>query len=186
MKINVTETHDRILQFKKQSDYISQGCQDCIKNRPPEFENHPFYIFAHKREIGMDERISEYNQDLSEALQDPLRMRKYWKLDDVPTHRMIWIPRLTKPKAQANSMLFKAYPPGDNIRIIWMIPQRELWGQYKKGNMTEHEHVCWSINKFENDPAMLEAKEEDDLPDEKINYIFSQISINKKNQKIII
>jgi hypothetical protein len=180
MKIKRTDAHDRIIQFKKQGDYISQGCTDCIKNRPEEFGNLPFYIFAHKREIGLDERTSIYNQDLMMALQDPLQMRKYWKVEDVPTHRYIWQPRLVKPTAQTNSMLFKAYPPTDKIKIIWIIPDRSMWGQYKKGNMTEQEDVSRSIHLFETNRKELEAKEEDDLSDEEVNRIYTEISQNAK------
>ena len=106
MKINRLETHDRLLEFQKQADEISQGCKDCIDNRPKEFGNHPFYIFAHKREIGIDERFSLM---ITQGIPD---------ITKVPTHRMIWQPRLKKPEAQINSMLFKYYPKEDIINII--------------------------------------------------------------------
>ncbi|MEK6884299.1 MAG: hypothetical protein AABY22_32005, partial [Nanoarchaeota archaeon] len=48
--------------------------------------------------------------------------------------RLIWMPRLTKPRAETNSMLFKAYPGSDNIKVIWMIPAPEMWKQFQKGN----------------------------------------------------
>lgn len=176
MKILRTDAHDRLIHFKNQSDYISEGCQSCIKNRPPQFGNLPFYIFAHKREIETDERISLFNQDLQESLLNPLQNRKYWKLEDVPTHRLIWSPRLTKPKAQTNSMLFKVYPPGDNIKVIWILPARELWDQYVKGNLTENKTVIESIHTFTHDRSSLEAKEEDDLSDEHINRIYEEIA----------
>ena len=49
MKANKLESHDRLLELHKKKDIIEKGCQDCIDNRPAEFEDHPFYIFAHKR-----------------------------------------------------------------------------------------------------------------------------------------
>lgn len=183
MKIKRTETHDRLQQFSKQADYISQGCEECIRNRPQEFESLPFYIFSHKREIGIDERRSMYNLDFYDSLTHENYQKKYTSLEDVPTARLIWEPRLTKPLPQENSMLFKAYPGTDNIKIVWMIPSKELWPQYKKGNLTEHQIVCESIYDFENNPRKLSASEDDDLPDEKINAIYEQMSINARRRK---
>ena len=83
------------------------------------FGNHAFYIFAHTRTE-----------------------------EDGATKRLIWQPRLTKPKAQTNSMLFKAYPGTDNIKVIWMIPAPEIWSQYQSGKMSENKTVNDSINDF--------------------------------------
>lgn len=156
MKINRLETHDRLLHFKKQSDYISKGCEDCIKNRPEEFGSHPFYIYAHARTD-----------------------------DDGVSKRLLWTPRLTKPKAETNSMLFKYYPKTDTIKIIWIIPAKELWKQYKKGNVTESNIVQESIVNFLNDKSMLEAKEDDDLSDDQVDAIYTQISLNNQNKKLM-
>lgn len=156
MKIDRLEAHDRLNEFQKQSDYISLGCEECIRNRPEEFGSHPFYIFAHARTH-----------------------------DDGVSKRLIWTPRLTKPKSQTNSMLFKAYPGTDIIKIIWMIPDRLLWPQYKKGNLTEHKIICESIYDFENNRQKLDAKEDDDLPDETIDAIFIQISVNASRTKLM-
>ncbi len=123
-------------------------CCQDLINQRP-FGEHAFYIFAHAR---TDE--------------------------DGVTKRLIWQPRLTKPKAQTNSMLFKAYPGSDNIKVIWMIPARELWGQYKKGNLTENQTVSESIYDFQNNRESLEAKEDDDLSDDQIDAIYRQISLN--------
>ena len=183
MKIDRLETHDRIGEFQKQADYISMGCQECIDKRPKEFKNYPFYIFAHKREIGMDERLDRYNTDLQQSLLDPTYIRKYHTLMDIPTARLIWEPRLTKPSAQTNSMLFKAYPPSDNIRVIWIIPAPELWEQYTKGKMLENKSVCDSIHAFMHDRSKLEDSEGDDLPEEKIKAIYQEISKNAKWKK---
>lgn len=186
MKLNRLETHDRLLHFQKQGDLISQGCEECIRNRPKEYGNHPFYIFAHKRELGLDERIALFNEDLRIALIDHSYMRQYLSLESVPTARLIWEPRLTKPKAQSNSMLFRAYPPGDNIKIIWMIPAPELWEQYQKGNMTEHSIVCESIDQFRNARQKLEGKEIDDLSDELVKSIMLEIGHNARNRKSML
>lgn len=176
MKVNKLEAHDRLLSFKQQSDYISKGCQDCINNRPVQFESYPFYIFAHKREIGVDERVSMFNQDLRESLINLAYQRKYTRIEEVPNQRLIWQPRLSKPKAQPNSMLFRYFPSTDTIEIIWMLPAEELWEQYKKGLMTENKIVFDSIDAFQNNRRKLEKKEADDLSDERINAIYREIS----------
>ena len=93
---------------------------------------------------------------------------------------MIWQPRLTKPRAQTNSMLFKAYPGSDNIKIIWMIPERSMWKQYEKGKLTENELVSQSIHDFENNRDKLEAPEEDDLNDRQVSAVYSQIALTIK------
>lgn len=113
------------------------------------FGNHPFYIFAHARTD-----------------------------DDGVTKRLLWQPRLTKPSAQTNSMLFKAYPGSDTIKIIWMIPARELWAQYRRGLITENQTIVDSIAAFENNREALEAKEDDDLSDIQIDAIYCELSQN--------
>ena len=122
---------------------------------------------------GLDEKIKLYSSG------------KYVTLDQVPEKTIIWQPRLTKPKAQSNSMLFKAYPGSDNIKVIWILPPKELWEQFKKGNMTENETICTSIYDFEHNREQMEAKEEDDLSDEAIDRIYKEISSSiKKDSKI--
>lgn len=122
------------------------------------FGNHPFYIFAHTRTD-----------------------------DDGTTKRLIWQPRLTKPKSQTNSMLFKAYPGTDTIKVIWIIPARELWKEYEKGKVTENQLVYESIDNFVHHREKLDAKEKDDLFDYQIDDIYCQISqqaqINKMNKE---
>lgn len=146
MKLNLLETHDRFLDFTKKKNDIGECCQDLINQRP--FGEHAFYIFVHSR---TDE-------------------------DDISKKRIIWQPRLTKPKSQTNSMLFKAYPRTDTVKIIWIIPQRELWEQYKKGKITENKTICNSIHNFLFEREKLDEKDEDDLSDEKIDEIYKDLS----------
>ncbi len=157
MKIDRFETHDRLIEFSNQKDYISQGCQDCIKNRPSEFLDHPFYIFAHCRTH-----------------------------DNGYSKRLIWEPRLTKPKAQTNSMLFKVYPPGDEVKIIWMIPNREQWDSYETNLMLSSNITANSIREFRSPEKrkLMEQKENDDLSDHEINWIYSEISKNAKAKQV--
>ena len=121
-------------------------CCDDLIKKRP-FGNHAFYIFAHTRTD-----------------------------DDGVTKRLIWQPRLTKPQAQTNSMLFKVYPGTDIIKIIWMIPSKELWSQFTMGKLTENKTVCDSIHNFIKNREMLEAREDDDLEDSQIFSIYEQIS----------
>lgn len=169
MKVSRIDAHDRLLHYQKQNDDIGACCQNLIDQRP--FGEYPFYIFAHPRTLGLDEKVKLYSSG------------KYDTLDKVPEKTIIWQPRLTKPLAQTNSMLFKAYPGSDNIKVIWIIPPREMWEQYSKDKMTQNETICVSIHDFEHDRGRLEAKEEDDLSDEQISAIYSEISQTQKQIK---
>lgn len=121
-------------------------CCQDLINQEP-FGKVPFYIFAHARTE-----------------------------DDGISKRIIWQPRLTKPKSQTNSMLFKGYPGTDTIKIIWMLPAREMWAQYEKGKVTENDVVMSSISEFQSNREELEKREEDDLSDQEIDDIYKQIA----------
>lgn len=127
----------------------SFNISECCQNLIDQrpFGNHPFYIFAHTRTH-----------------------------DDGVTKRLIWQPRLTKPRAESNSMLFKVYPGTDKLNVIWMIPDESMWNQYKKGNVTEHDMTAWSIIQYKTNKSSLEKPEPDDLSDEQINAIYKEIS----------
>ncbi len=118
------------------------------------FGDHAFYIFAHARTD-----------------------------DDGVTKRLIWQPRLTKPKAQENSMLFKAYPGKDTLKVIWMIPARELWKQYGKGLVTENKTVTESLHDFQHNRNKLEEKEPDDMTDERIDQVYKEMSLNARKSR---
>jgi hypothetical protein len=135
-------------------DFDIGKCCQDLIDKRP-FGNNPFYIFAHSRTD-----------------------------DDGFTKRLIWQPRLTKPKSQSNSMLFKAYPGTDNIKVIWIIPDKMLWGQYIKGNVTENPLVQESIHNYIHKRQDLDKKEEDDLNDHQIDMIYRQISGSSVYKKI--
>lgn len=118
------------------------------------FGSNPFYIFAHPRTH-----------------------------EDGVSQRLIWQPRLSKPTAQTNSMLFKAYPGTDVLKIIWIIPKRELWRQFDKGKMTQSEIVYNSIQSFINCREQLEKPEDDDPSDEQMNMIYKEVSQKAKYEK---
>ncbi len=108
---------------------------------------------------------------------------QYALYENVPSKTIVWQPRLTKPKAQTNSMLFKAYPGTDIIKVIWMIPDRALWGQYAQGLVTANKTVQDSIEDFQHDRQKLEKKEDDDLNDEQIDAIYMNIARAAKAKK---
>jgi hypothetical protein len=135
-------------------DFNIAECCQDLINQRP-FGEHPFYIFVHARTH-----------------------------DDGVTKRLLWQPRLTKPKSQSNSMLFKAYPGTDIIKVIWMIPSVELWEQYKKENVTGNETVSQSIYDYVNNREKLDQREEDDLSDHQVDIIYRQISKNAQYKRI--
>ncbi len=161
MKVNILETHDRLLHFKKdQEANIFQGAEDCLKQNPDSLffqSRSPYiYIFAHPRTA-----------------------------DDGVTKRMLWQPRLWKPKAQTNSYLFRAQSHSDLIEICWMLPPEELWGQYHEGNVTEDDHVLYSINQYCYQRNKLEADEPDDLSDEEGLPIMQEWVRNKRMERMM-
>lgn len=147
-------------------------------------ETHDRYKHFIKKEFS----ISECCQDLIN--QRPFGSQNFYIFahartdEDGVTKRLIWQPRLTRPKAQTNSMLFKAYPGTDQIKVIWNIPARELWDQFKLGNITENKIVLESIHKFEHHREQLEMKEDDDLDDEKIDEIYKNIARGMRTKKL--
>ncbi len=154
VKIDRLETHDRYVHFTNQQFDIGECCQEVIKNRPAEFGNRPFYIFAHTRTH-----------------------------EDGVSQRLIWQPRLTKPKPQTNSMLFKAYPPGDTLKVIWIIPKRELWSNYDKGMICENNTISDSIRDFQFNRKKLEQPDPEDLDDNAANAIYREIALNAKQRQ---
>jgi hypothetical protein len=130
----------------KKQNFDIGECVQDIINQQP-FGVHPFYIFAHTR---TDE--------------------------DGVTKRLIWQPRLTKPKAEENSMLFRVSPNTDIVTVVWMIPARELWNNFKKGQMTQSEIICNSIHAFLNNRAELEAPDPEDLSEQEIHGVYCEIS----------
>ena len=161
MKVNIFEAHDRLLHFKKDQEInIFLGAEECIKKNPLSLaiqEKSPYvYIFAHARTD-----------------------------DDGVTKRMIWDPRLSIPKPQTNSYLFRATSNSDIVQVIWLLPPREMWGQYKEGNVTEGNEVSWSINQFINNRKELEKPHPDDMPEERAKLILKSI-VDEKLQEVRI
>lgn len=142
------------LEHFKKQSFDIGECCQDIVNQRP-FGGHSFYIFAHARTD-----------------------------DDGVTKRLIWQPRLTKPKAQTNSMLFKANPGTDNIEIKWILPAEELWKQFQQGNLLEDTVILKSIRSYLNNKEEMERKEEDDLEDHQIDAIYRNIATAGKTNRL--
>lgn len=141
MKLNAFDAHDRLQHLiKTQSETISKGAEDCLKKNPDSLimqKYSPYiYIFAHPR-----------------------------KHENGKDTRLIWQPRMSMPKAQTNSYLFRVQTGSDAFQICWQIPPREQWQSYRMGNVTENKTVLWSIAQFENNREALERPHPDDRPD---------------------
>src|SRR5580700_1598044 len=152
MKINRLDAHDRLEHFKQdQAQNIFQGAEDCLKKNKLSLllqEKSPYiYMFAHPRTE-----------------------------DHGAVKVMYWQPRLTKPKPQTNSYLFRADSNTDLVEIIWLLPPRELWPQYETGNVTEHKDVQVSIHNFINFRKELEKPHKDDLSDDQVRWIYKQLA----------
>jgi hypothetical protein len=161
MKLNRLETHDRLLHFKKdQALNVAQGAEDCLKRNELSLamqDLSPYvYLFAHPRTS-----------------------------DDGLTKRMIWQPRLTKPNSQTNSYLFRAQSKTDVVEICWLLPPKEMWPQYKKGNVTEDEMVLWSIDQYCNNKENLDKSEKDDLSDSQVAGIYRIIRQSKRYDEMM-
>lgn len=159
MKIERLETHDRLKHLiQDQSVNIFKGAEDCLKVNELSLaiqERSPYvYLFAHPRTA-----------------------------DDGVTKVMYWQPRLSIPEPQTNSYLFRAQSKTDIIEVVWMIPPRETWDQYKKGNITEDNLALWSINQFQYHRRKMSQPHPQDLPEEQARSILQQV-INEKRQQI--
>lgn len=161
MKLNILEAHDRHKHLiKEQAINISQGVDDCLKKNTFSLALQTYspyiYIFAHPR-----------------------------TLEDGSTKVMYYQPRLTKPEAQTNSYLFRFKSHSDVGEVCWLLPNGEIWGQHKKGNITESELVQWSIAQFKTNKACLEAPDPEDLPEDRIRAIYTQIKADLSEKHLM-
>lgn len=158
MKLNRLETHDRLEHLlEDQSDNVFKGAETCLKSNPLSLaiqEKCPYvYIFAHTRTT-----------------------------DDGLKKRLLWQPRISKPKAQTNSYLFRAQSKTDLIEVIWILPERHLWPQYEAGKVTENDLVCYSVDLFENNRNELEKPHPEDISEQKAKNIFRKILNDHKEE----
>lgn len=67
--------------------------------------------------------------------------------------------------------------------VCWLIPPKEMWDQYKKGNVCESNLVLWSINQFQYNREELERHDEKDFSDERARQIWLDFLTNgNKNE----
>lgn len=160
MKLNLLETHDRLLHFlADQSQTIWQGAEDCLKKNPDSLKYQEYmpyiYIFAHPRTD-----------------------------DDGVTKRMLWQPRVSRPKPQENSYLFRALSHTDLIETCWLIPPKDLWDQFKPEHLTHEPTIIWSIDLFKYNRKELQKPHPEDLSEKQIRQIF--LSAHKEKSKPVI
>lgn len=177
MKIERLETHDRFQHFlESQSKLIFDGANACLNKNPDSLKmqelSHYIYIFAHPRTLGLDEKIQYWNSG------------KYTRFEDVPEKKLLWQPRLSRPKAQDNSYLFRAKSFTDLLEICWLLPDKNLWGQYTKDNICESDVVEWSIHQFLNKREELEKPYHDDLNEMQVKNIYRAILRSKQEPSV--
>jgi hypothetical protein len=66
-----------------------------------------------------------------------------------------------------------------------MLPPREQWKNYQKGNVVEHELVIWSIDQFQRNRKELEADDPRDISDALGTKIYHQI-LSEHRQKLMM
>ncbi len=160
MKLNRLETHDRYKHFiNDQWEMVSKGAEQCLKENPDSLaiqQKCPYvYLFAHPRTA-----------------------------DDGVTKRLLWQPRISRPKPQTNSYCFRAQSNTDLIEVCWLLPPNEMWDQYEEGMVAESNLVAWSIEQYRNNRDKLERPHPDDLPEERAKQIFREILSWKKFKPI--
>ena len=163
LDVNIHEAHDRLEKVTAvNSAGITENISSIIAQKP--FDDHKFYIFVHKRTLDIYEKFILWDTG------------RYKSMEEVPNTRLVWQPRLNKPEAQTNSMLFKVDPERpEEVKICWIIPEPQLWNQYEEGKVAESDITKWSIDQFVKNRKKLEEKEDGDLSDDKIAQIYKYL-----------
>lgn len=149
-KLDKLETHDRLLQYQKQADTIGIEVQKCIDNVPDDIK-YPFYVWGHARQVAIDERFGLFMTG------------EFPSFEEVPSERILWIPRCEKPDCTPNSYLFRAFKGSDIVEIVWILPKLELWEQFAPGKMTHNQDVWTSILNFKYHRKELEYPQDGDM-----------------------
>ena len=158
--IDQLETHDRWQKFSKEQEVnIFKGVEDCLKSNPLSIalqdRSHYIYIWAHPRTH-----------------------------EDGATKVLYWQPRLTKPTPQTNSYLFRCLSKKDTVEVCWILPPREMWPEYDEGKIAASDIVRYSIDMFINHREKMSKSEEDDLSDGEIKFIYKEVDMYFKHQKL--
>lgn len=141
------------------------------------------YVFMHPRTIELDERIAMFQIEGQQSLLNGT-IPIYSSMADVPTTTALWQPRLMKPRAQTNSYLFRVIANTDLVEIVWLLPPREMWGQYELGKVTESKDVVTSIMNFLHAREALEIPHPEDWSEERLKRKLETIK-NEHTFKII-
>lgn len=143
------------LKHVTRQDFSIGECCQDIINKRP-FGNNPYYIWAHSRQ------------------------------DDNPgVRRIIWQPRLTRPNASSNSMLFRVQPPSESIEIIWIIPDSSLWDNFAPGKLSHNELINGFIQQYRRDKKYLEEPHKDDLTDARAHQVYQDLIHTAKYDKMM-
>jgi hypothetical protein len=159
MKIDRLETHDRYQHFlKDQSEAVSEGAEECLKRNPYSLRlqgKSPYiYVYGHAR-------THENGVD----------------------KRIIWDPRLSKPNPEPNSFLFRAQSFTDVMEVCWVIPDKEFFPQFKKGNVIEDSDIVqWSINQYLHNRKELARPFPEDFTEDRVRAILFQIAQELEEQ----
>jgi len=177
MKVNRLETHDRHQHLiQDQSETVEQGATDCLKTNKLSLayqERSPYvYIFGHARTLGFDEKMALWSSG------------QFQNFEEIPEKILMWQPRLSKPEPQENSFLFRATSKTDIVEVCWILPPKEMWNQYKKGNVAESSYSEWSIDQYKNNKEQLGAPFPDDLPDDVALDILNKIKTDWRQEKL--
>lgn len=149
--IKKSDVHERYNNLKQTYASSIEQMVQKIVSEEP-FGKQAFYIFAHRRT-----NVTEGKQ------------------------RLIWQPRLLKPSAQDNSMLFRVNPrEPDNVEVIWIIPDESHWNNYsQKGKKAlvgtiDNPLISDSIHDFKHNRKKLEAPHPDDPSGERAAAIYKE------------
>jgi hypothetical protein len=165
MKLNRLDTHDRLLHFKKDQDLnIFQGAEECLKKNPDalKYQAHSsyIYIFAHPRTA-----------------------------EDGINKRLLWQPRLIRPKPESNSYLFRAQSHTDLLEVCWLIPDERLWPQFEANKLTAEPTITWSIEMYCLNRDEIAKPHPEDLSIAKAGQILKTVlleSIAEKNREKLL
>ena len=161
MKVDRLETHDRLEHFQNdQLDNINKGIMDTKRNELYQaIQDRCPYIYVH-----VHARTAE----------------------DGVTKKVLWHPRISRPESSDNAMLFRCKAYSDEVEICWMIPDKAMWDQYKKGNITEHSEVLRSIDEYKNNKEKLDKPHLEDLPENIGMQILQDVKVALRQDKFMM
>jgi hypothetical protein len=142
---------------------------ECLKNVPDSID-FPFYVYGTSKIVDLDEKQS-------------IILSGY---DIAPDMRIVWVPKIIKPVPTSNSYLFLCRKNSDVHQIIWILPRKALWEQYKPGMVAFNDNIYISIMNYTHrykemcqpDPNGPTEKDK-----EKFFRIFGEEAQKRKNEK---